>query len=70
MSKRMKAARRYIGLPEAAEAYGVSIMSLRKLIDQGKLKAHRPLPGGWKILLRVSELDALFEGSVREGVTG
>lgn len=38
----------YISIPEAAERIGVSHMTLRSYIKQGKIKVDRVLPSGRK----------------------
>lgn len=38
----------YISIPEAAEMVGVSHMTLRSYIKQGKIKVDRVLPSGRK----------------------
>jgi len=49
--------RRYASLAQAADWYGMSQRSLRRMIAEGELRAYRV--GKRQIRIRVSDLDAL-----------
>jgi excisionase family DNA binding protein len=58
---------RYLGgYPAAARYSGLSEMTLRRLVDAGKLRVYKPT-GQRKVLLDRWELDALIQSS---GATG
>lgn len=52
-----RAADRFVGLSEAADYYGISQRSIRRLIAEGQLPAYRV--GKRQIRIKVSDLDAL-----------
>ncbi|MBC7854565.1 MAG: helix-turn-helix domain-containing protein [Pirellulaceae bacterium] len=49
--------RRYLNIPTAATYVGLSVKSVRRLIDAGKLGGHRPVRG--RILIDRIELEQL-----------
>lgn len=59
----MSTPRLFLTRPEAAEACGVALDTIRRAIKSGALKAKRTgKNGGGKDLIRVSDLEAWFDG--------
>jgi excisionase family DNA binding protein len=58
----LAAGQRYVDYPEASRYAGLSAMTLRRLIEAGKLHAYRPTRSR-KVLLDRLELDALIQAS-------
>ena len=57
---------RYLGgYPAAARYSGLSEMTLRRLVEAGKLHVYRPT-GSRKVVFDKAELDALIRGSAVE----
>lgn len=52
----------FLTLREAARVTGVSRDTLKRDIHRGRLKAKITAANGGKILIRVSDLDAWFDG--------
>lgn len=53
---------RYLPYPAAARYTGMSEQTLRRLVDQGRLKTYKPT-GGRKVVFDRLELDELVQGS-------
>jgi excisionase family DNA binding protein len=58
--------RRFVSYPEARDYSGLSVMTLRRLVAEAKLKAYKPT-GERKVLLDIHQLDALILESVEGG---
>lgn len=54
--------RKFLTVPEAAVAVGLSADTLHRHIRAGKLKARKSAETGGKTLVRVDALDAWFDG--------
>lgn len=55
---------KFLTLRDAAKVTGVSTDTLTRAIHAGKLKAKKTSANGGKTLVRVSDLDAWFDGLV------
>lgn len=55
---------KFLTLKEAAKVTGVSADTLTRAIHNGKLKGKKTAKNGGKTLVRVSDLDAWFDGLV------
>jgi excisionase family DNA binding protein len=57
--------RRYVGVPEVAERYGVSVATVYEWVAGG-LVPHRKLPGRKRLLFDPADLDAADDGAALE----
>jgi excisionase family DNA binding protein len=55
------ASRKWLSKQEAADYLGVSLMSLRRLTEQGKLSTYHPVAG--RAVYKIAELDAHVEST-------
>ena len=60
VSSSMTVERSYMGWDEAAVFTGLSVSSLRRMVESGKLRAYRPTAG--RVLLSRAELVQAIEG--------
>jgi excisionase family DNA binding protein len=55
---------RFLSLAQASQHSGLSIMTLRRRIQEGRLRSYTP--AGRRVLIEVSELDELILASRRQ----
>ena len=56
--------RRFLSYSEASEYCGVSAQTLRRAVDDGRLRAYRP--AGRTVLFAVRDLDRFIRGTVED----
>jgi excisionase family DNA binding protein len=58
--------RSYLTYSEAEQLFGLNRSAIRAMAHAGKIRLHRPLPGGRKVLVSRQELESVIERSASQ----